>query len=238
MARQIFYTFNASTPPADPDVNSTLYVAPLDYQVGYYKAIAKEDGVLSQVVSKSFGVSPEDYIHYYPLTDDFNDHAGSNHLLVDSGDATITTNGMVLNSAEDRLVFSNVISSSDVSISLTFTADSNLVNNIVINGDATVCNIYIVNGFIAYYSDAGGTVLSSKVIEANTTYRIVLVQEGTALKMYVDGVDILNTTCIDNSLAPINYVGNYSSGNYCATGIYKDLKIFNRTLTQEEINFL
>ncbi len=70
MAREIFYTFNASAPPPDPTVNSTKYTAPLAYPVGggYYKAIAREEGTVTAVTGVSFERSPMDYVAYYPFS--------------------------------------------------------------------------------------------------------------------------------------------------------------------------
>lgn len=68
MARVIRYTFNGATQPADPTESSTVYTAPLVYQAGYYKAKAWDEGQVSSVASVSFGMSPTDYIAYYPFS--------------------------------------------------------------------------------------------------------------------------------------------------------------------------
>jgi len=88
--KQIFYTFNATSWPADPTPSDTEYIGPITYQVGFYKAIVKDGNNFSQVTPVRFSpVSLEDYIAYYSFTGNTEDTTG-NYNATNRG-ATLTT---------------------------------------------------------------------------------------------------------------------------------------------------
>jgi len=237
MPRQIFYTYSASAPPANPDENSTLYVAPLPYAVGYYKAIAKDEGVFSEVVSNSFGVSPTDYIHYYPFTTDFDDHVGTNNMI--NYGVTIQNNKAEFDENTDLLTLTNAITSSELTLVLNMTFVD--LTGAIFNGVSINYNMLCFNsGKLSFYSTNGYNDSTFTPV-ANIEYEIVLVKNGSNVKLYVDKVNYLNSdNGIDNSIEQFKNLGNVGTGQqlYSENGYYSEFKIFNRVLSQEEINLL
>lgn len=236
MPREIFYTFNASAPPADPTVNSTKYTTPLTYPVGggYYKAIAREEGVVTTVTSASFERSPTDYIHYYPFTTDFNDTVGTNNFT--NYGVTIANNKAVFNSSSDLLVLGSAITSSAISLVLTIKFSSLANSSVIFNGVSINYNMLIIhNGKLAFYSTGWND--STFTPALNTEYKLCLIKNGTNVKLYVDGVKYLDSNNgISNATEQFKNLGNVGTGQqlYSAQGEYSQFKIFNRAVTESE----
>jgi len=232
--REIFYEYSASGVPPDPTVNSPKYTGALPYAVGYYKAIAKEVNDWSTVTSNSFGMAPTDYIHYYPLTADFNDHAGSSNLS-NSG-CTIDGNGCLIDSNSDLMYFTTTLNSSDITIALEYTPSGtntwrNLLGN---NGDK--CALFCSENTLGYYNS--GFVASSLTMISGTNYKLVVVKSGTNVIIYANTIVVLNRSdCFSNAAYPIVNLGGNIYGQ-SALGLLKEVKIFDRVLTQDEINSL
>jgi len=234
--REIFYEYSASGVPPDPTVNSAKYNPdiPPAYAVGSWKAIAREGGELSSVTNKSFSVAPTDYVNYYPLTNDFNDQVGSNNLI--SYNCTVDSNGCLLDSNSDLMYFSTSLNSSDISILLQYRPSQSNVWRNILGGGGSQCALFCSGNILGYYN--GGFIASSLTMINDTNYKLAIVKSGLDVKIYADGVMILDRSdCFSNASYPIINLGgnNYSQS---ALGILKEVKIFNRILSQSEINLL
>lgn len=234
MAREIYYNFNADAPPDEPTKSSTLYTVPLVYPVGggYYCAKAFDGNDSSVVTRKSFEKSPEDYIHYYPLTTDFNDHAGSNNLI--NSNCTIDSNGCLIDTNSDLLNFTTAISNPVITISMKYIpSGSNTWRNLLGN-NAEQCALFCSGNTLGYYNS--GFVSSSFDLVNSVEYNLVVIKSGNDCIIYANGeikLDVNN--CFSNSSYPIVNIGGNSYGQ-SALGIIKEIKIFDRVLTQDEIN--
>lgn len=233
----LYYNYSGSTVPPDPTISEpgTLYTEPVAYVAGYYKAARIEGSDISDVARASFGVAPSDYIHYYPLVADFADAAGSNNLL-NSG-CSISSNGCTVDNTTDYADFASSIGFPAVSLFMTFTVASTIGAGNITQTAGGYCPLRIssTNYLSAYY---GSELNSTKLLQVNTTYKICSVQSGTSLKIYCDGNLVLTTTGTDCNTDKLFRLFNYTSPAYAALGIYKDIMIFDRELTEEEIGLL
>jgi hypothetical protein len=228
--REIFYTFDPDEQPPDPTVNSTKYQETITYQAGYYKAIAREDGELSTITSRNFGVVPEDYIAYYKFDGNANDETG-NYNAVNNG-ATLATG--VKGIADTAYSFNNtqidVITTnfnlSNCFISFWFNSEASTSYPAIISNNASG---FWSGGFNIRHNNSG---LSNKIsihwnggqggnqdpaLVSNSTYsksqwhHCVVVKDGTMLYLYVNGV-------LDNSRTINNVNLNLSNGGKCVFG--------------------
>lgn len=152
MARVIRYTFNGATQPADPTESSAVYTAPLVYQAGYYKAKAWDEGQESTVTSVTLGMSPTDYIAYYPFS-------GSTINAV-TGIAA-TNNGATLTT--DRIGNSNSAYSFDGVNDYMITPNTDLG----LNGK-TEFSIY----FEFQSNDVSGRIIQKQIADGYSTFNI------------------------------------------------------------------
>lgn len=235
MPREIFYTFNASAPPADPTVNSTKYTAPLVYPVGggYYKAIAREEGVVSAVTSKSFEKSPTDYIHYYPLTSDFSDYVGENNLI--NYNCSISGDGCLVDGSSDQMFFTNAIFG-DVSVSFYYTPSSTTTWRGLLSAASGYGQLFFNVNQVGYYANGFvGCSPSFSIVDSNE-YHIAMTHIGTKIQIYINKELKLDIESGWANNGIIKFGGN--SNGQPALGLLKELKIFNRLLSQDEINSL
>lgn len=233
MPRIIRYTYNGATQPADPTESSAVYTAPLIYQAGYYKAKAWDEGQVSAVTSISFERSPTDYIAYYPLTSDFNDYVGSNNLI--NYNCSVSASGCLVDSGSDQMVFTNAIFG-DVSVSLYYTPSPASTWRGLLSAASGYGQLFFNIDQVGYYANGFVGCTPSFSIVNGVEYHIVMTHIGTRIQIYVNKELKLNIEAgwINNGI--IKFGGN--SNAQPALGILKDLKIFNRTLSQDEINSL
>jgi hypothetical protein len=233
MMREIFYEYSASAVPPDPTVNSPKYVAPLPYATGYYKAIALEGGDLSTVTSKSFGVSPTDYIHYYPLTADFNDYAGSNNLINYNG--TVSSSGCLIDSSIDQMVFTNTING-NISVSMYYTPSPASTWRGLLSAASGYGQLFFNVDLVGYYANGFVGCNPQFSIMNGVEYHIVMTHIDSQIKIYINKelkLDI-NAGWSNNGITKLG--GN--SNSQPALGLIKEVKFFNRALTQDEVNSL
>jgi len=232
--REVFYTYSASGIPADPDENSTKYTGALPYANGYYKAIAKEDNDWSTVTSKGFGMSPTDYVHYYPLTADFNDHAGVVNI---TSSATITSNGAHVGGAGQMLNLNSAINLTNFTVSMYLTIDSGE------NDGGIICTNNNNYGY-ALFRDAalkswdGGGICQNPNIAMKTgvEYHLTLTKNGNQCQWFLN--ETMSPIMTQFDIVIGGFAGIIGFAGYECLGLYKEIKIFNRVLTQNEINSL
>jgi hypothetical protein len=89
---------------------------------------------------------------------------------------------------------------------------------------------------LGFYNN--GWYLSSKTLEEGKDYHIVFTKTGTNQKIYVNGELVLdsNSSFENTGIMALRYFGNYSGGSQlCHFGI-DQIEIYNRVLTEDEIN--
>jgi len=236
-SRDIYFTFGASTWSHDPDESDQKYdpINPPAYATGYWKARAKEGNGWSTVTSESFGVAPTDYIHYYPLTADFNDHAGTNHI---TSTATITASGASVNGVGQMLILTSTIELLNYTVSLYFTMSSGENNRAIICSPDNNYGIALFdNGMLRHYLNGRAADPPAIPLLVSTTYHIVITKKlNTHYKWYVNNVESEETT--EPGIDIKGFGGIFGFDGYECRGIYKDIKIFDKVLTRDEINLL
>jgi len=253
--RKVFYTYSATEAPADPTINSTEYTGALPYANGYYKAIAKDGNVLSAVTSKSFGVAPTDYIAYYPFNGNTNDVTG-NFNAINYG-ATLTTgkDGLpdtAYSFAENSFILSD-FDTSQINNAMTIfvickpTSSSPTAlfgNNLGVPDVATIeCYINNNNKLVWVRINNGNYItITNGISSINQWYKIAITVGGGMFNIYVDGILIAETayTGIMQNVVNKLHIGNRGNMPYNTTfsGSIDEVKIYNRALTQDEINSL
>jgi len=232
--KQIFYTYSELAPPTDPNSSSTPYTIPLDYAIGYYKAIAKDGDDYSTVVSKSFGVGPEDYIHYYPLTTDFSDQVGSNNL---TSSASITPNGADVSGSGQMMILTSPINSLLLSVSFYLIVPSDeTYGAIICTNDNNFGFVQLINSKLYSWLDGHDGSAPAVDVTINELVHLVFIKNNTTFTLYVNGVSSGDYVGYDKYLG--GFAGIIGFAGYECRGIYSDIKIFDRILTQEEINSL
>ncbi len=87
-----------------------------------------------------------------------------------------------------------------------------------------------------------GNLMSSVALKINKWQHLAVTVTGTQLKIYIDGKLTLTSTVISapkGIMRTENYIGKSNwNGNENVNAELDDLKIFNRSLTQSEINLL
>jgi len=147
MAKQIFYTFNASAWPADPTPSDSEYTSPIPYVEGYYKSIVKDGSNYSEITTKY-------YIPWTPsniitslwldasdlstivkdgsnLVSQWNDKSGNNINCTATGTQrpTSTSNKLVFNGSSNLLTSVSVFQLTDsFSIFAVITGDAIAIN--------------------------------------------------------------------------------------------------------------
>lgn len=231
MTRKIYYTYNASAVPADPTDLSDEYTEPFAYADGYYKARAYNNNDISAVTSKSFGMIPDDYIHYYPLIADFNDAKGSNDLT--NVNCTVDSNGCLIDSNSDLMNFTSALNQSEISMFLQYKPSGTNTWRNLFGNNGSQCALFCSGNTLGYYNS--GFVTSSITLTSGTNYKIICTKTGGTQKIYVDGNEVLSRTdSFANNSYPIVNLGGNSYGQ-SALGIIKDVMIFDRILTPTEI---
>lgn len=263
MAREIFYTYSPSGVPADPTANSTKYTAPLAYANGYYKAIAREGGELSTVTSKSFGIAPTDYIAYWSFDGNTNDATGNYNLTNNGATATTGKSGLAntaysFDGVDDYMAspVMSSISNNKISIFVRLKMASVVSDTKVL---MELSNNYNHGNYFLMAIESGNKISFSN---HGTGYNIISTVNGIG----TDWIDIVITS--DRTLSGINETAIYvdklevgrilsyedatTTGNYSASNIYiggrgtssccqciiDEIKMYNRLLTQDEINTL
>ena len=232
----IYYTFNSSSVPSDPTTSDNLYSTAIPYVAGYYKAIVKLGSDYSIVVSKSFERAPEDYIHYYPLTTDFNfnDVVGSNDL---NSSATITGSGAVINGGGQYMTLSSAITLTNFSISLSLTISSPNNNKGIIGTNNNNFGYALYDGgVLKYWSDGTPQSFPMIPLSVGVYYNIIVTKSGNQLQYFVNNIGSIVQTGIDKPIYVFGGIAGFSG--YECYGTYRDIKIFDRVLTQEEITEL
>lgn len=244
MAREIFYTYSASGVPADPTVSSTKYTAPLAYANGYYKAIAREDGELSTVTSKSFEIGAVlDYWKCYPFDGNANDTNGVENAILTGTTSYITgKNGQALqtNAGDTNYVritmpigdysvsFWQLLSGTEIGqpisiAGLTSSVMPNFFFNITANNGTTA----------SYNAYMAGTYQATKTgYDVTQWNHIVVTREGTVQKMYLNGVLIYTATNLYEQT--YLYLGN-SFSTYNNLKSFDLTRIYQRAITASEV---
>ena len=87
-----------------------------------------------------------------------------------------------------------------------------------------------------------GNLQSSLQLKINKWQHLAVTVTGTQLKIYIDGKLGLTSTVIASPMGIMrtnNYIGKSNwGGNGNADAEFDDLKIFNRSLTQSEVNMV
>lgn len=260
MPREIFYTFNASAPPADPTVNSTKYTTPLTYPVGggYYKAIAREEGVVTAVTSKSFERSPTDYLVYYPFSGNSLDASGNGYNLTNNG-ASLSTDksgnpdsAYSFNGLSNYMETANGIALTTKQVSICFNikaeqiATDGILFELSTNYNGNNAFIVVINNSVISFANASASNkynLSNTSAINNQWNKVCIVSDrslsGTQqTTFYINGVKTTTVNTINENVDTV--YGQYilrAGGRAtvaCFNGIVDDIKIFNRAVTEAE----
>lgn len=244
MPREIFYTFNASAPPADPTVNSTKYVAPLTYANGYYKAIAREEGVITAVTSTSFGMDiVADYWKKYLFDGNANDVNnietaqlnGTTSYITGLNGHALQTNSMASNYARITMPTGDYTVSIWQFLSGTGTGQPISIANTT--GSPTPNFVFTINsnnGITASYSAymAGSHQSIQTGYDVTVWNNITVSRLGGNQKMYLNGVLIYSTT--NTYPQTYLYLGNAFS-TYTDTKSFDLVRIYERGLSDAEV---
>ena len=97
---------------------------------------------------------------------------------------------------------------------------------------------YQTLGFDAW-NWGGGTLLEAEQPEVDKWHHCVYTYNGTNHKFFINGTEISNSTAKTQQEIPtLLMFGNYPSGNQYFAGDMDAVRIYNRELNQDEINFL
>ena len=243
--REIFYTFNASAPPADPTVNSTKYTTPLTYPVGggYYKAIAREDGIVTAVTSKSFERGAVlDYWKYYSFDGNANDANGvENATLTGTTSYIAGKNGQALQTNAGATNYARItMPTGDYSVSLwqllSGTGTGQPLSIASSTGSGIPNFVFMLdtnNGIVATYSTYMQGSFSSQLSYPVTQWNhLVITKEGSVHKFYLNNVLVRTaSSAFDQTYL---YLGNaYSTYNNLKS--FDLTRIYQRAITASEV---
>ena len=85
----------------------------------------------------------------------------------------------------------------------------------------------------------GNTILEEKLPDVGKWHHCIYTFNGTVHKFYFNGIEIDESTeKTQNGVPTILMIGNYPSGNQYFAGEIDDIRIYNRELNQDEVNYL
>jgi hypothetical protein len=260
MSRQIFYEYSASAIPHDPDENSPEYTEPLLYTTGYYKAVAKEGNTLSSVTSANFGVSPTDYIAYYAFNNNTNDQVSGGSGTNTNATATTGKDGDV-NGAyyfdQNAYITLNDSSRFDfgtndftISVYVKNAGNTSAYPSIISGKNWSGGGVGLRHGNTGnqkvqfFWNGVGDPWLtSSSDFNDNEWLHIVLLRSGNDFKIYVNKT--LQATGSNTGTINFNFGGDCKVGwgewdgsNGHWNGAIDELKIYDRALSESEIDTL
>ena len=240
----------------------------LDFEETYYWKIKAYDdhdnpttGEIWEFTTMEEGTTPTDYVAYYPFTngsvEDFsgNGNNGTNYGATPTIDRFgDINNALDFDGIDDYLtVNSNQFETitSDVSLSLWLkTSGIDCSHPIVLSTEQQSPSnrfqlYYYESGTIgmSYYQNGGGVICPTTInINDNIWHHIVGINEnGTEMRIYVDG-QLSSISSYGATISGLNYfmVGGYHSpsGFHYPDSKFDDIRIFNRALTDTEIQEL
>jgi hypothetical protein len=85
----------------------------------------------------------------------------------------------------------------------------------------------------------GGTLLEANQPEVNEWHHCVYTYDGATHQLYVNGKNVSSSTAkTQQDIPTLLMFGNYPSGDQFFEGEMDDIRIYNRSLTEDEINYL
>jgi hypothetical protein len=175
--------------------------------------------------------------NWYPLRENANDAYGNNGTV--TGATLDTTNydgGYVFDSTTEKITLASSISSTNVTVSLYYRYDGNLINShrclIGRTSGSAYYHLFIQTGGNELGTWNNGWVGTGFNLTKGKEYHIVLSKSGTNQKIWVDGNLIQSiSTSFDNASYPIQAIGNSYSTSYSADGRIRDVKFFNKYIS-------
>jgi hypothetical protein len=253
----IYYTFDSDEQPANPDNTSTLYVEPITYVEGYYKAIAYDNGTYSGIGSRSFGREVvTDYIALYKLEDNlattnvldettnFNGTSARNTDLMSSAGVK----GLSFSFDGTNDYFSAMIGAyASKSYSFLFQIENTTgLKGLIFYGtssggsSATSDAIYISGNKLVLYTFDGGqkSQIGTTELSSNTWYHCIVnwVNSG-ACKVYLNNVEEISVTVGTRwAGGDRHWIAKNSGdiGTSLLNGKMDEIRFYNRNLTEQE----
>lgn len=215
-----------------------------------------EHKVIDVSINEIIGNIPNLLLHL-PLNENLLDTSTNNYHATPNNTYEFLDNGIVLNNTNNylklnhdfsltNLTFSCKVKFSDASKG-NFIVDSTQYYAVTNWGSDFSALARSQNGgytFRKYNGSNYGSITFSETLENNKWYHFAVIREENNNKIYIDGLEINPTSesYSDTPLAPLNLSSlliGAETGQYTETeNIFKNVRIYSRTLTQNEIQTL
>jgi hypothetical protein len=260
----IYYTFNASSQPDDPDNTDTLYSTPIAYAEGYYKVVAYDStsDIYSNIISEYFGSDViTDYIAYYKFNGNSNDETGNYNAT--NYNATTTTG--VTGLADTAYYFNGTdayheinttdFNLSNISISFWFTSEASSLYPCMISNNASSFwdggfnirhnNTGYANKITIHWNGGQGgdqdpALTSISDVSGTDFVHCMIIKTGTNLYLYINNI-LDNSRAINDVNINLSNGGKITFGRFIADGAngyckckLDNIRIYDRALTTNE----
>jgi hypothetical protein len=207
------------------------------------------DGYQGDYIGTSFtftpevALAPDDYLHYYPLTNDYKDqvdYPSGNDLTNVGGGCSQDSTGTTFNNALDQLLIGTAIPNADISIVFTWTYVTGSVYSPLCCATNTYHHCLVADNVIGHHNGSWIPSNPAYSLVNGVKYKIIITMSGPNYNLYVNGDNKQSVTnCFSNATYPLKCIGNApTNANLGAIGLWKDVMIFDRILTSDEIALL
>jgi len=225
-----------------------------------HKAVAL--GIAMALSGTAYADLNDGLVAYYPFDGNANDESGNGNHGVEYGD-THYTNGMIkqarLFDREDGLEYiliPNTLNSNEYSVALWANLEeiSSHHSVLMLNSTSSWAETdfwlftshervaVIQNRIDLRYDSYNSTFMSSNKLESNTNYFIVANYQNRQITLYVNGefyAEYGDVAPIQNNPTDLNIgISPSGTGQYQINGLIDDLRIYNRALSESEIQQL
>ena len=188
----------------------------------------------------------QNLVAYYPFNGNANDQSGNNNHGTVSGpvlyaDRFGKANSAYRYTAKNHVIDISNISSATLSASLWYYYEGNGNDwNTLLCRDGGTYHHLLINATskeIGFYNNAWYS--SGTPLQQNTWYHIVLIKQNNICILYLDTKRIqYSVSSFNNNTYPLSRIGNYSGLTQGSLGVLDDIRIYDRVLSDEEIEML